>query len=416
MVESGGEWINPETGEIEPKVHLHWRLKKPAAGGRGAGAAVRGALAGDPAGRRRPHQHLDRASDSLAWLLAPQEDAEAGADHGARTTRPRSISTRRWSGCARRPKPPGSSSLPAAAGAASTARPHEAADQSLVASALAVIPNGTDPKAHDWEYWNKIGMTIWASTDGSEEGRAAFHEWSSKSPKYDQATTEARWKHYFRSPPNRLGFGSLVYRAREADPEWRYQHPMNAPAKKAVGEFIAQLLRERDEADDDNAGRTTAARPGGAAPPLIEAKAFVLRDPKTLPQRQWLYGYHLIRKFGSATFAASGSGKTNLLIAEALAMATGRPLLGIVPPRASRVWLWNGEDPMDELERRDRSRLSALRHHARGDRRLAVRQQRSRSGLQGRHRHPGPQRDDDRRSRGRRADRRPSAPTRSTSS
>ena len=27
VVASGGEWINPETGEIEPKVHLHWRLK-----------------------------------------------------------------------------------------------------------------------------------------------------------------------------------------------------------------------------------------------------------------------------------------------------------------------------------------------------------------------------------------------------
>ena len=23
--------MNPETGEIEPKVHLHWRLKKPTA-------------------------------------------------------------------------------------------------------------------------------------------------------------------------------------------------------------------------------------------------------------------------------------------------------------------------------------------------------------------------------------------------
>ena len=27
VVESGGEWINPVTGEIEPKVHLHWRLE-----------------------------------------------------------------------------------------------------------------------------------------------------------------------------------------------------------------------------------------------------------------------------------------------------------------------------------------------------------------------------------------------------
>jgi hypothetical protein len=32
IVASGGEWINPETGELEPKLHLHWRLKKPARG------------------------------------------------------------------------------------------------------------------------------------------------------------------------------------------------------------------------------------------------------------------------------------------------------------------------------------------------------------------------------------------------
>ena len=30
VVESGGEWTNPETGEIEPKLHIHYRLKVPA--------------------------------------------------------------------------------------------------------------------------------------------------------------------------------------------------------------------------------------------------------------------------------------------------------------------------------------------------------------------------------------------------
>jgi len=29
-MQSGGEWINPKTGEIEPKLHTHWRLKVPA--------------------------------------------------------------------------------------------------------------------------------------------------------------------------------------------------------------------------------------------------------------------------------------------------------------------------------------------------------------------------------------------------
>ena len=30
VVESGGEWADPDTGEIENKTHLHWRLKTPA--------------------------------------------------------------------------------------------------------------------------------------------------------------------------------------------------------------------------------------------------------------------------------------------------------------------------------------------------------------------------------------------------
>jgi hypothetical protein len=30
VVSSGGTWIDPATGEIQPKLHLHWRLRKPA--------------------------------------------------------------------------------------------------------------------------------------------------------------------------------------------------------------------------------------------------------------------------------------------------------------------------------------------------------------------------------------------------
>lgn len=32
IVASGGEWLNPETSEVEPKLHLHWRLNVPARG------------------------------------------------------------------------------------------------------------------------------------------------------------------------------------------------------------------------------------------------------------------------------------------------------------------------------------------------------------------------------------------------
>lgn len=89
-------------------------------------------------------------------------------------------------------------------------------------------------------------------------------------------------------------------------------------------------------------------------PPRVNIRAtpFVWRDPKTISRRRFLYGNHLVRKFCSATFSAPGVGKSNLLLLEALAMATGQPLLGIQPRQRCRVWYWNGEDPRDEIERR----------------------------------------------------------------
>jgi len=89
-----------------------------------------------------------------------------------------------------------------------------------------------------------------------------------------------------------------------------------------------------------------------AQPAKIRATPYVLPDPKTIPMRDWLYGTHLIRSFASATFAPGAAGKTSLKLAEAIAMATGRPLLGIRPKRRSRVWYWNGEDPQEEIDRR----------------------------------------------------------------
>jgi hypothetical protein len=87
-------------------------------------------------------------------------------------------------------------------------------------------------------------------------------------------------------------------------------------------------------------------------PKELKATAFAWRDPKTIPPRKYLYGGHLIRKFGSAKFAPGGVGKSILALTEAIAMATGKALLGITPSQRCRVWYWNGEDPLEETERR----------------------------------------------------------------
>jgi hypothetical protein len=87
-------------------------------------------------------------------------------------------------------------------------------------------------------------------------------------------------------------------------------------------------------------------------PKAITATPYVWRDPQSIPRREFLYGKHLCRKYGAAKFAAGGVGKSILALTEAIAMATGRALLGVTPIQRCRVWYWNGEDPKDETERR----------------------------------------------------------------
>ena len=86
------------------------------------------------------------------------------------------------------------------------------------------------------------------------------------------------------------------------------------------------------------------------ARPLVAP--YVFRPAAEIPPREWLYGRHYIRHFVSTTIAPGGVGKSALAITEALAMATGRPLLGVQPLKRLRVAYWNGEDPLEETERR----------------------------------------------------------------
>ncbi|WP_421445338.1 bifunctional DNA primase/polymerase [Agrobacterium tumefaciens] len=103
-----------------------------------------------------------------------------------------------------------------------------------------------------------------------------------------------------------------------------------------------------------------AASPDGDVKPAndntpqspITATAFKWIDPKTLPRREFAYGSHFIRKYVSVTVSPGGLGKTSASIAEGLAMVSGRALLGIKPPKRLRTWIFNAEDPRDEMERR----------------------------------------------------------------
>jgi Primase C terminal 2 (PriCT-2) len=74
-----------------------------------------------------------------------------------------------------------------------------------------------------------------AASGGSEAGLAAFDRFSQQSAKYDAAETRHRWEHYRQSPPDRLGPGTLVYEAHQADPTFRLPSRRGTPGTPARG-------------------------------------------------------------------------------------------------------------------------------------------------------------------------------------
>lgn len=118
---------------------------------------------------------------------------------------------------------------------------------------------------------------------------------------------------------------------------------------------VAKQAKDRDRASVGTDAAQNADRDSGLDDdrPIGQfVRPFAWRQPASIPRRQWVYGRHLIRKFISATFAPGGVGKSALVLAEAMAMASGKPVLGIRPRARLRVGYWNGEDPYEETERR----------------------------------------------------------------
>ena len=92
----------------------------------------------------------------------------------------------------------------------------------------------------------------------------------------------------------------------------------------------------------------------------IKASPFDWIDAKAIPLRDWLLKPVYIRKHTSAIIATGGTGKSFKLIGDALTLVSGSPLLNMSPEGKYRVWYWNGEDPMEELQRRF---AAALKYH-----------------------------------------------------
>jgi hypothetical protein len=87
----------------------------------------------------------------------------------------------------------------------------------------------------------------------------------------------------------------------------------------------------------------------------ISARRWEPIDPRSIPPRQWLYGFHYMRRMVGMTAGAGGGGKSSMTMVEAVSMALGRDLFRgkwQLPTGPLKVWVHNGEDPLEELQRR----------------------------------------------------------------
>ena len=125
-----------------------------------------------------------------------------------------------------------------------------------------------------------------------------------------------------------------------------------ASSSQAFAERPSAPLEAFDDAGTVRRGASISTGPAAT----IRATPFRWRDPSTIPTRPWVYGRWLLRGTVTAVVAPGGVGKSSFMAGTALALVTGRPLLGkSVWGGPQRAWYWNLEDDPEELERQIQS-------------------------------------------------------------
>jgi hypothetical protein len=244
-----------------------------------------------------------------------------------------------------------------------------------IASALAQIPNGDVP----WETWNEIGMAVQRASGGSDAGLEAFRAWSAKSGKHSDAACDERWRHWFRSPASRLGFGKLFYLASTVNPLW--QPSSRRPALSGNAAPLAALAPQGEPWEGE--AMRPAPAPASAAPGRLIGKLRVrsVDDLADAPPRAYLVAGLLAPKELSVWWGAPKCGKTFVCLRVAFAAALGAEVWGRATARPLRVLYVAAEG-----EGGIGNRLAALRAELGdpGDR-LAVIAQRAQIGPPGEH-------------------------------
>jgi hypothetical protein len=206
-----------------------------------------------------------------------------------------------------------------------------------VRAALTVIPNAD---IH-YDDWVRVGMAAFSATSGTGEGFEAWQAWSAKSTKHHDAECLRVWQSIRRSPPRKIGFGSLCYLARAENPfftppSWR---------SDASGPDAGPL------------GETPAS--GGDKPTALWVDEGDW-ELDAIPKRPWAVPNYLLRGSVSMLSGQGAGGKSSLVVAWTISAATGEAVGEFAPPAPMICVNYNVEDDQDEQRRRYSAALAQV--------------------------------------------------------
>jgi len=132
-----------------------------------------------------------------------------------------------------------------------------------------------------------------------------------------------------------------ILAALKATNETKFDRPLSENEVERIAESISSYKPEEAVAASDF-----------LEIPTIRRKRPIEIKPKEMHPRQWVMGGRYIGGFISVIIAPGGVGKSTLTLLDAISVATNKPLSGYPVLRPGPVWIYNTEDPMDELDKR----------------------------------------------------------------
>ncbi|WP_337267887.1 DUF3987 domain-containing protein [Oryzifoliimicrobium ureilyticus] len=209
VVRSGGIWKGPG-GELLDKLHLYWRLKRPAVTDdeKALLKAVRKRAAelvgGDATAAPLSHplrwpgswHTKDEKNPRICRIIGGDQEREIDLNDAA------ILLDAETSNLQTKDRKQGQFTTPTA----------------WTAEQLMDVAENIPNEDLHWDGYNTIGLAFFDASHGFIDGLEAFIAFSAKSEKHDEEYAEQRWEHYKSHPPDRVSGSFLIEQARKVDP------------------------------------------------------------------------------------------------------------------------------------------------------------------------------------------------------